>query len=69
MKPTLRCDLSQKGFVAECPHRQSTIALPAGTANSFPSESITRTGPSTFKGPFALALMVTAHIQPRYKLC
>ena len=31
----------------ECPQRQSTIELPSGSSNSFPSASITRTGPST----------------------
>jgi hypothetical protein len=60
--------LSQKGFVRECPHRQSTIPSPGGISNSFPSASITRTGPSTLYGPFVLALIVTTLMAPSYKL-
>ena len=65
-KPTRRCDLSQNGFVCECPQRQSTIASPGGSTNSLPSASITRTGPSTLYGPFARALIVTSAIAPVY---
>jgi hypothetical protein len=39
--------VSQNGFVAECPQRQSTMELPCGTTNSLPSASTIRTGPVT----------------------
>ena len=68
MKPTRRWLLSQNGFVRECPQRQSAIALPSGSTNSFPSASITRTGPSILYGPFARALIVTSFISPSYNL-
>ena len=35
-KPVRRWLLSQNGFVRDCPQRQSTIASPSGSTNSFP---------------------------------
>ena len=67
-KPTRRCDLSQNGLFRECPQRHRTIALPSGSTNSLPSASTTRTGPSTFSGPFVRALMVTSAIAASYNL-
>ena len=57
-KPLVRWAPSQKGLLAECPHRHREIDSLPPRSNAFPSTSFSRISvPTTLSGPLSLIMI------------
>src|SRR5713226_5868389 len=55
--PTVLCEPSQKGLLAECPQRQSDSAVRPPRPKAFPLASTISNSPSTRSGPFGVGVI------------
>src|SRR5262249_51233658 len=63
-KPQVLCALSQNGFRADCPQRQSEIRTRPARPNGLPSGSTTSKSPSTRREPLVMTVILAPAMRP-----